>query len=89
MRRLFWLSLGAAAGYYAARKVPQVVEQTRERGLVGNASLAASTASRVASSTRAAFTTPAPRSPAADATDTAARPSSTDGPSTAPREGRS
>jgi hypothetical protein len=48
VRRLFWLSLGAAAGYYAAKKVPQVVEETRERGLVGNVSLAATTASKVA-----------------------------------------
>ena len=48
MRRLFWLSVGAAAGYYAARKGTVAVEQARERGLVGNVTLAASTASKAA-----------------------------------------
>jgi hypothetical protein len=48
VRRLFWLSVGAAAGYYAARKGTVAVEQARERGLVGNVTLAASTASKVA-----------------------------------------
>jgi hypothetical protein len=48
VRRLFWLSVGAAAGYYAAHKGAEVVEQARERGLVGNVTLAAGTASRVA-----------------------------------------
>ena len=48
MRRLFWLSLGAAAGYYAARKSAEAVDQARERGLVGNVTLAAGTASRAA-----------------------------------------
>jgi len=48
VRRVFWLSVGAAAGYYAARKGSEAVEQARERGLVGNVTLAASTASKVA-----------------------------------------
>jgi hypothetical protein len=48
VRRLFWLSLGAAAGYYAARKSAEAVDQARERGLVGNVTLAAGTASRAA-----------------------------------------
>ena len=48
MRRLFWLSLGAAAGYYAARKSSEAVSQARERGLVGNVTLAAGTASKAA-----------------------------------------
>ncbi|MDA8435597.1 MAG: hypothetical protein M0Z98_06390 [Actinomycetales bacterium] len=48
MRRLFWLSVGAAAGYYAARKGTVAVEQARERGLVGNVTLVAGTASRLA-----------------------------------------
>ena len=81
MRRLFWVSVGAAAGYYAARRIPPAVARTRERGLAGNAALAGRTASRVASSTRAAFTTPAPAptahdpapSPAGDAASTARR----------------
>ncbi|HSN05735.1 MAG TPA: hypothetical protein VLV82_00175 [Candidatus Angelobacter sp.] len=47
MRRLFWMSVGAAAGYYAARKGSAAVEQARERGLVGNVTLAASTATKV------------------------------------------
>jgi hypothetical protein len=50
MRRLFWLGVGAAAGYYAARRGDEMVERARERGLVGNVSLAATTATRVASS---------------------------------------
>jgi hypothetical protein len=33
VRRMFWLSLGAAAGYYAARKGQVVVDEARERGL--------------------------------------------------------
>ena len=45
---MFWLSLGAAAGYYAARKGTEVVEDARERGLVGNVTLAAGTASKAA-----------------------------------------
>jgi len=48
VRRLFWLSLGAAAGYYAARKSAEAVDQARERGLVGNVTLAAGTASKAA-----------------------------------------
>lgn len=50
MRRMFWLSLGAAAGYYAARKGQVVVDEARERGLVGNLTLAAATAARVTTS---------------------------------------
>ena len=48
MRRLFWLSVGAAAGYYAARKSAEAVDQARERGLVGNVTLAAGAASKAA-----------------------------------------
>ena len=48
MRRVFWLSVGAAAGYYAARKGQIVVDDARERGLVGNVTWAAATATRVA-----------------------------------------
>jgi len=50
VRRLFWLSLGAAAGYYVARKGTVAVQQARERGLVGNVTLAAGSASRLAAS---------------------------------------
>ncbi|MGD9957004.1 MAG: hypothetical protein AB7V23_13135, partial [Candidatus Nanopelagicales bacterium] len=50
MKRLFWLGLGAAAGYYAARRGDEMVERARERGVVGNVSLAATTASRMAAS---------------------------------------
>lgn len=48
MKRLFWLGVGAAAGYYAARRGEEVVERARERGVVGNVTLAASTATKVA-----------------------------------------
>ncbi len=50
MRRMFWLSVGAAAGYYAARRGEQALEQARARGVVGNVTLAATTASKVAAS---------------------------------------
>lgn len=83
MRRLFWIGVGAAAGYYVARKVPPAIERTRERGVSGNAALAASAAGRVASSTRAAFTTPKPAVGAA-----AADPGSPTDPPTARREVR-
>ncbi|MFC6238341.1 hypothetical protein [Longivirga aurantiaca] len=48
MKRLFWLGVGAAAGYYAARRGEEAVERARERGVVGNVTLAATTASKVA-----------------------------------------
>ena len=50
MRRVFWFSVGAAAGYYAARQGERVVEEARSRGVVGNVTLVASTAARVAAS---------------------------------------
>jgi len=83
MRRLFWVSVGAAAGYYAARKIPPAVARTRERGIAGNASPVASSASKAVSSTRAAFTTPTP----APAPSPSPSPSG-DQPSTARREVR-
>jgi hypothetical protein len=49
VRRVFWLSVGAAAGYYAARKGSVLVEEARERGVVGNVTLAAATAGKAAS----------------------------------------
>jgi hypothetical protein len=82
VRRLFWIGVGAAAGYYVARKVPPAIERTRERGISGNAALAASAAGKVASSTRAAFTTPKP------ADDAAATDGPADPPPTARREVR-
>lgn len=70
MRRLFWLGVGAAAGYYAARRGDEIVERARERGLVGNVSLAATTATKVAASAqrtaatlRSASTSPTPDVP--------------------------
>lgn len=48
MKRLFWMGVGAAAGYYAARRGEEAVERARERGVVGNVTLAATTASKVA-----------------------------------------
>ena len=50
MRRLFWFTAGAAAGYYVARRGERLVVDARERGLVGNVSLAAGTATRLAQS---------------------------------------
>lgn len=51
MRRLFWVSVGAAAGYYAAKKGTVAVEDARARGLVGNVTLAAETATKLAAGT--------------------------------------
>ncbi len=48
MSRLFWVSVGAVGGYYAARRGERLVEEARERGLVGNVTLAASTAAKAA-----------------------------------------
>ena len=48
MRRMIWFGIGAAAGYVAARRGEQAVEEARERGLVGNVSLVATTASKAA-----------------------------------------
>jgi hypothetical protein len=48
VRRLFWFTAGAAAGYYVARRGERVVAEARERGVVGNVTLAAGAASRLA-----------------------------------------
>lgn len=56
MRRLFWISVGAAGGYYAARRGTVALEEARARGLVGNVTLAAATASRLAGSASRAAT---------------------------------
>ena len=98
MRRLFWLSVGAAAGYYAARKSSEAVEQARERGLVGNVTLAATTATKVAGSATRAVTavgsmarTPVEPSPAPGPSPSAppvTPSSSTSSPSTRSREVR-
>ncbi|MGE0817437.1 MAG: hypothetical protein AB7O74_02130 [Candidatus Nanopelagicales bacterium] len=74
MKRLFWLGLGAAAGYYAARRGDEMVERARERGVVGNVSLAATTASRMAAS--ASRTAASIRTAATSAPSTPADPSS-------------
>jgi len=84
MRRLFWLGLGAAAGYYAARRGDEMVERARERGVVGNVSLAATPASKVAASasrtasalrtTTGPATSPTPSSPAPSSPTREARP---------------
>ena len=56
MRRLFWFGLGAAAGYYGARRGEQLVARARERGLVGNVTLVATNATKAASvATRTAY----------------------------------
>ena len=86
MRRLFWLSVGAAAGYYAARKGSEAVEQARERGLVGNVSLAATTASKVvASATRATSAVASRSRPPVEPIPAPAPSPSTQSPSTPPR----
>jgi len=100
VKRLFWLSVGAAAGYYAARKSSEAVEQARERGLVGNVTLAASTASKVAGSATKAVTavgskarpasepTPSPGPAPGGASSSRPSSASTSSPSTRSREVR-
>ncbi len=44
---MFWVSVGAAAGYYAARRGEQALEDARARGLVGNVVLLTTTATRI------------------------------------------
>jgi hypothetical protein len=48
VRRLFWFGLGAAAGFYVARRGEQLVDDARERGAVGTLSAVAATAGRAA-----------------------------------------
>jgi len=98
VKRLFWLSVGAAAGYYAARKSSEAVEQARERGLMGNVTLAASTATKVAGSATKAVSSvgsktrvPAEPSPApgtSPSPTSSSTPASTSSPSTRSREVR-
>jgi hypothetical protein len=57
VRRLFWLGVGAAGGYYVARRGPAALERARERGVSGNVSLAAESASKVARTAQRAATT--------------------------------
>jgi hypothetical protein len=55
MSRLFWVSVGAVGGFYVARRGERMVAEARERGVVGNVTLAASTATKAAAgATRAA-----------------------------------
>jgi hypothetical protein len=68
VRRLFWFSAGAAAGYYVARRGERFVVDARERGLVGNVSLAADAATRLAHSASQAAVTLGERSRAGAAT---------------------
>jgi hypothetical protein len=43
---MIWFGIGAAAGYVVARRGEQVVDEARERGVVGNLSLVAATATK-------------------------------------------
>jgi hypothetical protein len=101
VKRLFWLGVGAAAGYYAAKRGDEALDRARERGLVGNVTLAAATAQKAAATaTRTAAAlgekaraaadaqTPAAQTPAAQtpAAQTSAAPAThTAEPTPAPR----
>lgn len=54
MSRMVWIAVGAAGGIYAYKKLSQVVEDARGRGLVGNVNAAATTASTLAGNVRSA-----------------------------------
>lgn len=86
MKRLFWVGVGAAAGYYAARRGEAAVERARERGLVGNVTLAATTAQKAAgAATRtAAALGERARAMAAEQADGASAPAPTPLPAPAP-----
>lgn len=48
VRRMIWFGLGAAAGYVVARRGERLVDEARERGVVGNVTLVAGSATKLA-----------------------------------------
>jgi septal ring-binding cell division protein DamX len=83
VKRLFWLGVGAAAGYYAAKRGDEALERARERGLVGNVTLAAATAQKAAAT--ATRTAAALGEKARAAADAQTAPAPTAEPTPAPR----
>ena len=64
MSRTIWIAVGAVGGIYAYRRGQRAVDEARERGLVGNAQYAASTAASVAQGASRLFALAAQPSPA-------------------------
>lgn len=67
MGRMVWIAVGAAGGVYAYRRGQRLLEQARERGLVGSmqaatgsAADAAGSASRLAAQARQLLVAPRP-----------------------------
>lgn len=58
MSRIVWIAVGAAGGIVAYKKAVQVIEEARNRTLVGNMNAAANTASTVVSNVREIVTGP-------------------------------
>ncbi|MFZ4511632.1 MAG: hypothetical protein ACOYNJ_11795 [Candidatus Nanopelagicales bacterium] len=52
MRRTVWIALGATAGVIAYRRGQKLLEEARERGVVGSVQAATLSASSVAASAR-------------------------------------
>ena len=52
MRRTVWIALGATAGVIAYRRGQKLLEEARERGVVGSVQAATLSASTVAASAR-------------------------------------
>jgi hypothetical protein len=52
MSRMVWLAVGAAGGIVAYKKATRILDDARQRTLVGNVNAAATTASAVVSNVR-------------------------------------
>lgn len=64
MRRTVWVALGATAGVIAYRRGQKLLEEARERGVVGSVQAATISASTVAASARSLLGTVAASAPA-------------------------
>ena len=64
MRRVFWVTVGAAGGVWAYKRGTRTVEEFRDRGLMGNLNYAAEQVrrGRIAAASVAANFTPEPKS---------------------------
>lgn len=69
MRRMFWMTVGAAGGVWAYKRGTRTVEEFRDRGLMGNMNFAAEQVrrGRLAASALAANLTAPPKPPAESA----------------------
>ena len=65
MGRLIWVAIGAAGGVYAYRRGQRLLEEARERGVVGSVQAATGSAAGLASTARSLLAArPQPATPA-------------------------